>query len=215
MERDDLKVLVVDDVGFVRRTFQQMLKQNNIAVEVAESGKEAIQLLESNNTINVVITDLYMPFMNGIELFNTISKIERVNDVGRIPPPAFILSTESGNDTDIRNDKADLIQHAIDLGFVDVIRKPVSEEQLLYLLDTIANNATPDLCPLSTSHSVSYPNDSIETSLQNLRKMVGELIGLADVSSLLLMHDSLMADLSRIDAALSMYEVEPATTMAG
>ena len=38
--------------------------------------------------------------------------------------------------------------------------------------------------------------------------MVGELIGVADVEALLLMHDSLTADLSRIDGALSMYELQ-------
>jgi CheY-like chemotaxis protein len=209
MELSELKVLVVDDVGFVRRTFQQMLKNHGISVETAESGKEAVQILQRNQTIDVVITDLYMPGMNGVELFNAVTLIERVNDSGRVAPPKFILATESGTDTDVRDDKTDLIQHAKDIGFIDIVRKPVDESHLIYILGSLANNGSTIQCVGSEDSPDASSTDPIQQSLQELRKMVGELIGVADVEALLLMHDSLSADLSRIDGALSMYEPQP------
>lgn len=210
MDSSEKRVLVVDDVGFVRRRLQQQLTKNGFLVELADSGNSAIKILEKNHTIMAVLTDLHMPSMNGIDLFKAVSRIERVNDDGAVPPPAFILLTETGIDIEHSgNESGFLIKHAIDLGFIDVLRKPVDEQRLFSLLNALAENSPTTQCPDEKQDPFNIPQQTIKESLLQIRKMVGDLIGIADIDALLQMHDALTANLGRIDASLNMFEVEP------
>ena len=68
------KVLLVDDeVEFVE-TFSERLKMRNLEILSAFSGKEALQILESNQDTEVVILDVKMPEMDGIETLAEIKK---------------------------------------------------------------------------------------------------------------------------------------------
>ena len=68
------KVLLVDDeVEFVE-TFSERLKMRNIEILSAFSGKEALQILETNQDTEVVILDVKMPEMDGIETLAEIKK---------------------------------------------------------------------------------------------------------------------------------------------
>lgn len=210
MDSSQKRVLVVDDVGFVRRRLQRTLTKNGFVVELADSGNSAIKIIEKNHTIMAVLTDLHMPFMNGIDLFKAVSRIERVGDDGAVPPPAFILLTETGIDIEHSgNESGFLIKHAIDLGFVDVLRKPVDEQRLTGLLNALAENSPTAQCPAEKPDPFNIPQQTIKESLLQIRKMVGDLIGIADIDALLQMHDGLTANLGRIDASLKMFEVEP------
>lgn len=67
-------VLVVDDSSSARNHIVEMLKRRNFTVFVANNGVQALQTLEQNRGIKMVITDLEMPEMDGIELTNEIRK---------------------------------------------------------------------------------------------------------------------------------------------
>ena len=67
-------VLVVDDSLSARNHVVELLKRRNFKVYVAEHGKRAMEVLSENNDIKMVITDLEMPEMDGIELTNEIRK---------------------------------------------------------------------------------------------------------------------------------------------
>lgn len=69
------KILVVDDEKVIRDITQAFLMLNGYEVDTAENGKEALDKL-LNNTFDVVITDLKMPLMGGMELLEKISKIK-------------------------------------------------------------------------------------------------------------------------------------------
>jgi DNA-binding NtrC family response regulator len=67
-------VLIVDDeVDFVE-TFSERLNMRDIETSTAFSGKEALQLLETNQDTEVVILDVKMPGMDGIETLTGIKK---------------------------------------------------------------------------------------------------------------------------------------------
>ena len=71
-EFSHLRVLLVDDEPFVRKVTAGVLGLLNIqAVLEAENGHQAIQLLEKNR-VDLLITDIQMPEMNGIELIKQI-----------------------------------------------------------------------------------------------------------------------------------------------
>lgn len=71
---DVKRILLVDDeppiVEYLARKIKQVAKYDTI---IANNGQEAIQLLQENS-VHLVITDLVMPYMGGIELLKTIRK---------------------------------------------------------------------------------------------------------------------------------------------
>lgn len=68
-------ILVVDDSLSARNHVVELLKRRNFNVYVAENGKLALDVLQQHNDIKMVITDLEMPVMDGIELTNEVRKI--------------------------------------------------------------------------------------------------------------------------------------------
>ncbi len=70
------KILIVDDEKIERNGIKFLLKQSTFEVEVTEAanGETALELLE-NNKFDILLTDVKMPFMDGIELItNTVEK---------------------------------------------------------------------------------------------------------------------------------------------
>ena len=69
------RILVVDDEKVVREITQAFLTLNGYDVNTAENGKEAFEKL-LNSHYDVVITDMQMPLMGGIELLERIAQIK-------------------------------------------------------------------------------------------------------------------------------------------
>jgi len=66
-------LLVDDEVSFVE-TFSERLAMRNLEVTQAFSGEEALQVLEENHNIEVIILDVNMPGMDGLEVLAEIKK---------------------------------------------------------------------------------------------------------------------------------------------
>jgi DNA-binding NtrC family response regulator len=108
------KILVVDDEKVIRDITQAFLMLNGYEVDTAENGKEALDKL-LNNTFDVVITDLKMPLMGGMELLEKISKI-KLNAV------TIVLTGCSVNKSDFPKET---FAH---------LRKPFSHNQLIQVV---------------------------------------------------------------------------------
>jgi len=67
-------ILVVDDSSSARNHVVELLKRRNFNVYVAENGQLALNVMAQHSDIKMVITDLEMPVMDGIELTNEIRK---------------------------------------------------------------------------------------------------------------------------------------------
>src|SRR5665811_63373 len=65
------RILVVDDDASIRETFELQLGRRGYEVETAESGEKALNLLQEFGP-SLVITDLRMPGMDGLELLRRI-----------------------------------------------------------------------------------------------------------------------------------------------
>ena len=114
--RNDLgKILVVDDDINVNKTLSAFLKKLGYDILNAFNGAEAVSVLEKNADVDLVITDLKMPVMNGRELLSMM--LERFNSVPRI------VLTAVGSDEDII--------HALKTGAYDFLTKPVTDFNLL------------------------------------------------------------------------------------
>lgn len=68
------RILVVDDTRTTRKVLARMLSIQQYAVVEAGSGQEALTILESNPDIQLVVSDYYMPDMDGFELARRIRR---------------------------------------------------------------------------------------------------------------------------------------------
>src|SRR6185312_11482611 len=71
-----LRFLVVEDQGFQRWAVEQMLRGMGAAeVYSAADGKEALDIVRATATIDVIVTDLNMPGMDGIEFIRHVGQV--------------------------------------------------------------------------------------------------------------------------------------------
>lgn len=78
MENKDYRILIVDDEIEYQRVFSYILKKKGYTVSTCSGGKEALEFLDKNET-DLVMTDLKMPEMDGIELVKRVK--EKYNDI--------------------------------------------------------------------------------------------------------------------------------------
>ena len=90
-----MKVLVVDDIGYSRRSVAMILQRRGHQVLEAKSGNEALAELKSDQSIDLVITDLIMGDIDGVDLYIKAKRLERMNDDGSVDVPPFILLTSA------------------------------------------------------------------------------------------------------------------------
>ncbi len=67
------RILVVDDDDILRYTLEELLQAQGYAVETAANGMAALQKLQMDR-FDMVVTDLYMPGMTGLELIDHITE---------------------------------------------------------------------------------------------------------------------------------------------
>ncbi|WP_163537428.1 response regulator [Gracilibacillus sp. YIM 98692] len=114
-------VIIVDDEHMIHLSLQKLLEkiEDKFSVAgVAEDGKEALLLVE-NHSIDLVITDIWMPEMDGLEFIEAAKKID--------PTMKFIII--SGYDD------FHYAQKAIRFGVSDFILKPIVPDQILSTMD--------------------------------------------------------------------------------
>lgn len=126
--RANKRILLVDDSITLRQTLALTLQKAGYQVLQAKDGYEAIEQLQHQVGIQLVICDIEMPRMNGFEFLKY-----RQQDAVLASIPVFILSSRSG-------EKHRLI--ASELGATDYITKPFLEHKLIAkVTDVIENNA--------------------------------------------------------------------------
>lgn len=132
-----MKILVVDDVGYTRHYHTRLLQKHGHSAVSAAGGGDALKMLRTDHSIDVVLTDLMMGDMDGIELFQEVQRMGRMNDAGAVNPPKFVLMTalHPGKNTQPRD--VERIQLAKQIGFEEVMFKPVEHEDLLKVLEKV------------------------------------------------------------------------------
>lgn len=76
-----MRVLVVDDNSLHLLILRKMFEKGNDSVVLAHNGVEALDLLEKDNAFNIILTDIMMPFMDGVELLVNLKKSEKTNKI--------------------------------------------------------------------------------------------------------------------------------------
>jgi DNA-binding response OmpR family regulator len=109
-------VLVADDEPHIGRIIKMKLEQGPFQVTLAFDGKEALEILQRDEPIDLVLLDLMMPYMSGLDVLAWIRASQRWRDV-----PCLVL-TAAGQETQF--------QRAMELGATDFLTKPFSPKRL-------------------------------------------------------------------------------------
>lgn len=108
-----MKILVVEDDEMILRTLEFRMKKNGYEVAMARTGKEALEKLKAE-TFDLVITDLMLPFVTGMEVVSFIK-------TSYPTLPVIVLSGA---------DEEGTIMDAFKIGADDFIAKPFSPGEL-------------------------------------------------------------------------------------
>ncbi len=76
-----MRVLVVDDDTLHLLILRKMFERGNDLVVVAHNGVEALEVLEKDNKFNIILTDIMMPFMDGLELLVNLKKNDKTKKI--------------------------------------------------------------------------------------------------------------------------------------
>ena len=125
-----MKVLIVDDIGYSCHYYARLVEKIGFTAITASSGYEAIKLLQTDNEIHVVLTDLVMSGMDGVDLFQQAQQVERYSDSGAVAPPQFILMTAVRPDKNPQDKNLQRIKLANELGFSKIMFKPLDQNEL-------------------------------------------------------------------------------------
>ncbi|MFQ5699727.1 MAG: diguanylate cyclase [Myxococcota bacterium] len=110
------RVLVVDDDRLIREMTRDALTAEGMQVEQAASGPEALARLDECGPFGIVLTDLSMREMDGLELLQRIKRVAPKTDV-------IILTAYASLESALE---------AMRLGAADYLRKPVKPPEILY-----------------------------------------------------------------------------------
>ena len=122
-----IKVLVVDDDEVSLKTAEDTLNSLGVKAQIATSGKQALQLIENNkdDQFKIVILDLKMPDMNGLEVANKIKQIDQTGI------PIILISAY---------DYSDIEKEAKDAGINSFVSKPLFRSKIYQKINDLINH---------------------------------------------------------------------------
>lgn len=148
------KVLIVDDVPDNIQVAMNVLREENVDLAFATSGKEALELIE-NGDFDLVLLDIMMPGMDGLETCERLRRTEKGKDL----PVIFVTAK-----TDV-----DSIAKGFSVGGVDYITKPFHPEELIARVRT-------HLELYRAKALLEYHNISLERKLEfSEKRLLGEI----------------------------------------
>ena len=110
-----MKIIVVDDDLIVLQAMKNMLANNGYEVFITTDAQDAIDTIEEEEDYDLIISDIMMPYISGIELLSSIKKVRK--DL-----PIIIVSAL---------DQKEVILTAFEEGAEDFIKKPLNLDELL------------------------------------------------------------------------------------
>lgn len=120
------KLLYVDDEPFNLTLFKALFKKKFDLI-VANSGEEGVQLFKDNPDVNVVISDMRMPNMDGVQFVKKIKKMKKET-------PCFILTGF--------NESNDLIDALNEQLIIKTFHKPLDKDHIEeYILAYLEENS--------------------------------------------------------------------------
>ena len=120
---NNLTVLIVENEGDGKKIVQEVMRDKFEKVITAQNGDEGLKKFKKYNP-NMVITDVFMPIMTGLDMAKCIKEIST-------DTPIIVFSTNSEKETLLK---------AIDVGIDKYVLKPIDLDDFLVTLENVAKN---------------------------------------------------------------------------
>lgn len=117
------RILVADDEPHIGRIIQLKLEKAPYEIVLVPDGRSAMEFLESDDPVDLVLLDIMMPYVSGLEVLERTKQLDHRKDT-----PIIIL-TAKGQDSDR--------EKALELGAADYLTKPFSPNKLLLRINEI------------------------------------------------------------------------------
>ncbi len=176
----DIRILVVDDEDSVRNVLAQVLQEDGFAVTEAANGKRALESMEKES-FSLVITDIVMPEMNGLELTRKIKQLYPETQV-------IIITSHASLETAIK---------ALRYGAYDYLFKPFED---LELISAAANRAIEKVRLITENHRLVHKLKNKNQELEKANTVLKSLAcrdGLTGLFNHRYFQDSLTTELNR------------------
>jgi two-component system response regulator AtoC len=158
------RVLVVDDAEGIRTYLANLLELKGYEVDTVEDGRRALAFLEGGAAPDVVILDVMMPGIDGIET------LRRIRDLDE-SLPVVMLSVVG---------KASAIVQAMELGATDYLNKPFGEEELLATLGKVLEKRALELEREQLAETWEYAAENLVWVSEPMRQIRSTLVRVAD-----------------------------------
>jgi PAS domain S-box-containing protein len=174
------KILIVDDDVFVLEMLSSILEASGYLIETASNGREAIEKYVSNPTISLIVSDVNMPEMDGIQLIKELRKqdldvpIIMVTSVSSISVAVdalssgaidYVLKDEGIQETINITVRRALEKHQIKLQnlqlIADLAAKTAEQEDTLSYLTAIINNMPDGLLVTNSQSRITVANPAL------------------------------------------------------
>jgi two-component system chemotaxis response regulator CheY len=152
MNTDAGKILVVDDSEDIRFLVTTLLHSLGYETIEAENGVRALELLDFDPRIRLVITDYDMPEMDGLELTRRIRRDERLEDLPVLMQSAGLMDC--------------LESRSVSAGVTRLLPKPISTDLLRRQVESIMSGSGPD--HIWRALLIGLPAESASTVLSTL-----------------------------------------------
>lgn len=76
-----MKILLVDDDAFLRDMYATKFSESGHSVEVAMSGEEGLRVIKEKGPFDVVLLDMVMPGLSGIDFLNSAGELPEAGDM--------------------------------------------------------------------------------------------------------------------------------------
>ncbi|MFT5875725.1 MAG: DNA-binding NtrC family response regulator [Clostridium sp.] len=165
-------ILIVDDEENVRRLLQKIFLKENYITHIASNADEALHIIDTFQ-VDVVITDIKMPRISGIELLTKIREIDTAIQV-------ILITAFATLDTAI---------DALKMGAKDYITKPFNLEDIVLSVKKIIHSI--DNTDIIDSHSktnVDNINKSLWSESSSMRKTIDMISCVADTKSTVMIY---------------------------
>ena len=121
------KVLIAEDSSVIQNLTKKILQFQNFEIQSVKNGKELLEHVE-NDTYDVILLDINMPIMNGIE---AVTELRKHSDQQKKNIPVIAITGNAANHS---------VEYLKSVGFSEYLQKPLNFDHLVELVKKYTNN---------------------------------------------------------------------------
>lgn len=117
------KVLVIDDSALIHQMYKMVLMRYRCEIVDAMNGQDGLDKLAQHQDVNLILLDINMPVMNGIEFIKKVNELDAYSAI-----PIIMVSTEGKEEDTLRG---------LALGAKGYVKKPFQPSDLHVIIEKV------------------------------------------------------------------------------